>query len=92
MSLYHHVENKSALLDGMVDLVIGESIEEVAAVESPDPKEDWKRRCGNASWQLAGYCSATLGAAGGRTAPSDESLHRPLLRRNPQDLPQRWIL
>jgi AcrR family transcriptional regulator len=42
MSLYHHVENKSALLDGMVDLVIGEIIEEVAAVESPDPRDDWK--------------------------------------------------
>ena len=42
MSLYHHVENKSALLDGMVDLVIREIIEEVAAVESPEPEDDWK--------------------------------------------------
>src|SRR5919109_5024828 len=35
MSLYHHVANKDALLDGMVDLVFGE-------VESPAGGAHWK--------------------------------------------------
>jgi AcrR family transcriptional regulator len=35
MSLYHHVANKDELLDGMVDLVIGE-------IELPSTKGDWR--------------------------------------------------
>jgi AcrR family transcriptional regulator len=35
MSLYHHVANKDALLDGMVDLVFGE-------IEFPAAGADWK--------------------------------------------------
>jgi AcrR family transcriptional regulator len=35
MSLYHHVPNKDALLDGMVDLVFGE-------IELPTAGTDWK--------------------------------------------------
>jgi AcrR family transcriptional regulator len=35
MSLYNHVANKDDLLDGMVDLVVGE-------IEVPDLKLDWK--------------------------------------------------
>jgi AcrR family transcriptional regulator len=35
MSLYNHVANKSDLLDGMVDLVIGE-------IEAPSHNVDWK--------------------------------------------------
>jgi AcrR family transcriptional regulator len=35
MSLYHHVANKEALLDGMVDLVFGE-------IELPSGDADWK--------------------------------------------------
>jgi AcrR family transcriptional regulator len=35
MSLYHHVPNKDALLDGMVDLVFGE-------IELPAAGTDWK--------------------------------------------------
>lgn len=42
MSLYHHVENKSALLDGMVELVVDEILEEVAALDTPAPEDDWK--------------------------------------------------
>lgn len=34
MSLYHHVANKDALIDGMVDRVIGE-------IPQPDPKKPW---------------------------------------------------
>lgn len=36
MSLYTHVENKDDLLEGMVDLVVGD-------VEPPAPGEDWRR-------------------------------------------------
>lgn len=35
MSLYHHVANKDELLDGMVDLVVGE-------IERPTTKGDWR--------------------------------------------------
>jgi AcrR family transcriptional regulator len=35
MSLYHHVANKSDILDGMVDLVFGE-------VDLPDEATDWR--------------------------------------------------
>ncbi|MEU1280347.1 TetR/AcrR family transcriptional regulator [Streptomyces sp. NPDC005805] len=35
MSLYHHVRNKEALLDGMVDLVFGE-------IELPPPDGEWR--------------------------------------------------
>lgn len=41
MSLYHHVDNKSALLDGAIEIVIGEILDAVAALEGPPP-EDWK--------------------------------------------------
>lgn len=35
MSLYNHVANKDAILDGIVDLVVGE-------ISPPDPREPWK--------------------------------------------------
>ena len=35
MSLYHHVANKSDLLDGMIDLVFSE-------IEPPSPEGEWK--------------------------------------------------
>lgn len=41
MSLYYHVENKAALLDGVVDVVISEIMEEVSTVDSPPPEDDW---------------------------------------------------
>lgn len=42
MSLYYHVENKSALLDGMVDVIVGDIMESVAEIEGPPPENDWK--------------------------------------------------
>jgi len=42
MSLYYHVENKAALLDGVVDVLIGEIMEEVSTIDSPDPQDDWR--------------------------------------------------
>jgi len=35
MTIYHHVPNKEAIIDGMVDLVFSE-------IEPPDPDLDWK--------------------------------------------------
>lgn len=35
MALYKHVANKEAILDGLVELVVGE-------IEIPGPEEDWK--------------------------------------------------
>lgn len=42
MSLYYHVANKETLLDGMVDVLVGEINKAVAETEIPDPSEDWK--------------------------------------------------
>lgn len=42
MSLYYHVENKSALLDGVVDVVVGEIMEAVGELDGPQPEDDWK--------------------------------------------------
>lgn len=42
MSLYYHVENKSALLDGVVDIVIQEIIDAVEQIEGPPPEENWR--------------------------------------------------
>lgn len=42
MSLYYHVENKSALLDGMVEVVVAEIIAAVDMLDSPPPEQDWK--------------------------------------------------
>ncbi|MGY1886203.1 MULTISPECIES: TetR/AcrR family transcriptional regulator C-terminal domain-containing protein [unclassified Blastococcus] len=41
MSLYHHVANKEAVLDGVVEVVIGEIVAAVDGV-GPDPAEDWR--------------------------------------------------
>jgi AcrR family transcriptional regulator len=41
MSLYHHVANKEALLDGMVDAVVGELNEAVGPGGGTDAARDW---------------------------------------------------
>ncbi len=50
MTIYHHVPNKEAILDGIVDLVFAE-------IDLPDPALDWKRavrgRCVSARHVLA---------------------------------------
>lgn len=42
MSLYYHVANKSALLDGVVDVVMSEIERAVDHAEAPPAEEDWK--------------------------------------------------
>lgn len=42
MSLYYHVENKAALLDGLVDVIVTEILEEVTTKDGPAPESDWK--------------------------------------------------
>ena len=42
MSLYHHVANKDAILDGVVDVVAGEILEAVDRVDAPAPEHDWQ--------------------------------------------------
>jgi AcrR family transcriptional regulator len=41
MSLYHHVANKEALLDGMVDAVVGELNAEVGPGGGTEAERDW---------------------------------------------------
>ncbi|MCI0424951.1 MAG: TetR/AcrR family transcriptional regulator C-terminal domain-containing protein [Actinobacteria bacterium] len=43
MSLYYHVTNKEAILDGIVDTVMGEINERVTMVTPPASPADWKR-------------------------------------------------
>ena len=38
MSLYNHIDNKDDLLNGIVDLVVGE-------IDLPPVDVDWRRRC-----------------------------------------------
>ena len=42
MSLYYHVENKAALLDVLVDVIVTEILEEVTTKDGPAPESDWK--------------------------------------------------
>ncbi|GAB2850707.1 TetR/AcrR family transcriptional regulator C-terminal domain-containing protein [Actinocorallia aurea] len=42
MSLYHHVANKEAVLDGIVEVLLGEVFAAVGAVEGPAPEVDWR--------------------------------------------------
>lgn len=42
MSLYHHVANKEAMLDGTVDVVLTEIMAVVAPLEPPDRPAAWK--------------------------------------------------
>ena len=55
MSLYKHVANKEDLLDGIVDIVVGE-------IDLPAPGEGWRsRRCGGARCRRAPCSAATRG-------------------------------
>jgi AcrR family transcriptional regulator len=42
MSLYYHIANKEALLDGIAEVIVAEIIEAASRVEAPDPGDDWK--------------------------------------------------
>ncbi|GAA2623474.1 TetR/AcrR family transcriptional regulator [Actinomadura fulvescens] len=42
MSLYHHVANKEAVFDGLVEVVLGEIMAAVEEVKAPSPGEDWQ--------------------------------------------------
>lgn len=42
MSLYYHVANKEALLDGVVDMIVEEINQVVSAIDDPRPEDDWK--------------------------------------------------
>lgn len=42
MSLYHHVANKEALLDGVVEVVVAEVVEAAADLDAPAAAEDWQ--------------------------------------------------
>jgi AcrR family transcriptional regulator len=42
MSLYYHVDNKATLLEGVVDVLIAEIMEEVGSIDAPSPEDDWK--------------------------------------------------
>ena len=42
MSLYYHVANKEAVLDGVVDVILDEINEAVGVVDGPPASEDWK--------------------------------------------------
>jgi AcrR family transcriptional regulator len=42
MSLYYHVANKEALLDGISEVVVGEINDEVSALTGTEPEADWR--------------------------------------------------
>ncbi|WP_051713353.1 TetR/AcrR family transcriptional regulator [Spirillospora albida] len=42
MSLYHHVANKGAVVEGVLEVVLGEILRAAEEVEAPDPADDWR--------------------------------------------------
>ena len=42
MSLYHHVANKEAILDGAIEVVVDEINEAVRQLGGPSPADDWR--------------------------------------------------
>jgi AcrR family transcriptional regulator len=42
MSLYHHVANKEAVFDGVVEVILEEIMAAVEKAEAPSPEEDWQ--------------------------------------------------
>ncbi|MBA9002328.1 TetR/AcrR family transcriptional regulator [Thermomonospora cellulosilytica] len=42
MSLYHHVANKEAVFDGVVEVILEEIMAAVDEVQAPSPEEDWQ--------------------------------------------------
>lgn len=42
MSLYYHVANKEAILDGVIDVIMSEIDEAVRRTEAPPAEDDWK--------------------------------------------------
>ena len=42
MSLYYHVANKEAVLDGVVEVLLGEIDAAVSAIGGPSAEDDWK--------------------------------------------------
>ncbi len=71
MTLYHHVPNKEAILDGMVDIVFSE-------IDLPSQDTDWKtairRRCMSARAVLARHPWAPP-LMESRTSPGPATLH-----------------
>ena len=57
MALYKHVANKDELLDGMIDVVVGE-------IDPPLEGPTGGRRCASGSSRRAAPCSATPGPRG----------------------------
>jgi AcrR family transcriptional regulator len=70
MTLYHHVPNKEALLDGMVDAVFGE-------IELPTTDVDWKtalRRRARSTREALNRHRWAVGLMESRTTPGPHSL------------------
>ncbi|MGH3240804.1 MAG: TetR/AcrR family transcriptional regulator [Spirillospora sp.] len=42
MSLYHHVANKEAVFDGLVEVVLGEVVAAAEDADAPPPEQDWQ--------------------------------------------------
>jgi AcrR family transcriptional regulator len=42
MSLYHHVANKEAVLDGIVEVILGEIMTAVDEIDAPSPEANWQ--------------------------------------------------
>lgn len=61
MSLYHHVANKEAVLDGVVEVVLDEIMTAVEETEAPPPSGTGGRRCARGSSPPGTSSSATAG-------------------------------
>jgi AcrR family transcriptional regulator len=84
MSLYHHVANKDAILDGLIDIVFSE-------IELPSGQTGWREPCASGPSRPGRRCGAILG-----DQPDGVAAHpspRPATpRRRPRHPAQRRLL
>ncbi len=93
MSLYYHVANKEAVLDGVVEVIMDEINQAVGLVEGPPATEDWKTsdayedpRCPR------GPAPTPLGIASDRDPNRDKPDDDALLRRAARGVARWWLL
>ena len=64
MSLYYHLPGKEALLDGLVDHVVGEIDAAVSRLDSRETDSDWRPRLRQRFSRRVRSCCATRGPPG----------------------------
>ena len=93
MSLYYHVDNKEAVLDGVVEVIMDEINKAVGLVEGPPATEDWKSSDAQEDpRRQGGIDPPPMGLSGDRDPHDDQSVDDALLRRLARGAAHRRLL